>query len=160
MWPKARWMGYSVRLELMRVWMVYSFVWVYIEVTPSFLQMYLLLHVLPLISLWYFICFRFFVVLPWVIVCMCLSVKVVSDSTKSYFFFCLCVWLGLVFFCSVVWNLLDITFYWQYFTDDFFVYIYIYMYVCFHMRVCIIYISFNVGLNLSQKFFLFIWSNM
>ena len=36
LWHKAMWMGYSMRLKLTCVWMVFSFVWVYIVVTvPS-----------------------------------------------------------------------------------------------------------------------------
>ena len=47
MWHKAMWMGYSMRLELISVWMVLSFVCVYIEATPPF----------PFLRVCIFVCF-------------------------------------------------------------------------------------------------------
>ena len=75
--------------------------------------------------------------------CVCLSecvcVRVVSDSTHI-FSLCVCVNVCLKIFVCI--------------------YIYIYMYVYFHLLVCTIYGLFNFGLNLSIKFFSFIWNSV
>ena len=92
-------LGYPTRLELARVCslMVFSWLWVYIEVN-HFLRECLPLSALPLSCLWYLIRF---------VRCvyggrMCFGV--VSDFTYSYFCVCECVsWYFFSFLYVVVW---------------------------------------------------------
>ena len=84
------------------VWMVFSWLWVYLEVTFFFFFCVSTLVISLLIALWYFICFCHFTSGS----CVCL----LEWFQISLSYFSLCVSWASLFGC-VVWNLLVIIFY-------------------------------------------------
>ena len=131
------------------VWMVFtSWCFFFMNTGPSFF-----LESVPyFISNWLLI---FSTLCVCVCVCVCLCVGVVSNFTYSYYFsVCVNVFLEIFWVCIYIYiytNLSRLSIY---------IYIYIYRHVYFHLCMCRIHVLFNFGLNLSIKFFSFIWSNV
>ena len=128
-WLKVIWMGYSLRLELKCVWIVFSFVWIYIKVTPPFLpSVSILFCFTPSWSLIFDV--LVFVVLPWVVVCVCVLkwfwIPLTVTFLYIYIYMCVCVCVCIYiyiyiyiyclgfFFCGSVY---EIYWYWNTYTN-------------------------------------------
>ena len=120
------------------VWMVFSWLWVFMEVTPPFFLKWVYLGLLYpsfAFDIWYIVC---------VCVCMCVCVCVCvcvcwSDYRFHLVIFSVNVCLE-IFFCvcgSVIWNILVIIFYSNFKCVCVYIYIYIYIYICMLVSICV-----------------------